>query len=100
LGDAIAIGSTELKLVDGEVKTADGLSVADWVDARKAVSGYWWPASRGAGGRGNNSDAPIVTADNPFAKETFSLTKQGQILLQDPARAERLKGEAASMTRQ
>jgi hypothetical protein len=99
LDDAIAVGSTELKLIDGQVVTDDGRSAADWIEQRKSVSGYWWPAARGAGSRGS-TEMPGVAFDNPFSKDSWNMTKQSQLALQDPARAARLQTEAAAMTRQ
>jgi hypothetical protein len=95
LGDAIAIGSTELKLIDGEVKTAEGLSAADWVEARKSVSGFWWPVSRGAGSRGNAQlDGLVDVGPNPFAAGSWNLTKQGELMQSNPTMAARLQAQA------
>jgi hypothetical protein len=98
LGDAIAIGNAELHMVDGVVVTDDGSTAAEWFEQRKSVSGYWWPAARGAGARGS-AEMAGATLDNPFVKgASFSVTRQSQIAAGNPGLAERLRGEAnASM---
>jgi len=45
----------------------------------------------GSGSTGNKAKAP--TKDNPWAKESWNLTRQGQIIKSDPALAEKLKAE-------
>jgi hypothetical protein len=99
VGDVVAIGSTELKLIDGQVVTDDGRSAADWLDTRKSISGYWWPVARGAGaGRGSSADMPVFTGTNPFLKTSWNMTSQSQIAASNPGLATRLKAEAdASM---
>jgi hypothetical protein len=97
LGDAIAIGSAELHLIDGQVVTNDGRSAADWLDQRKQISGYWWPVARGSGARGS-SEMPGYAGTNPFLKTSWNMTSQSQIAAKDSALASRLKSEAdASM---
>lgn len=100
MADVLTIAGLELKLTDaGDVLTADGQDVHAWLDARKATSPHWWPASRGAGGRGSG-DGPSVSADNPFAPGTgFSLTRQGQMMRESPELATRLQAQAAAMPR-
>jgi len=45
----------------------------------------------GSDSTGNKGKAP--SADNPWAKDTWNLTKQGQIIRTDPALAEKFKAE-------
>jgi hypothetical protein len=40
------------------------------------------------------SQSGATGGENPFKKETFNLTKQGQLVRHNPALAERLKREA------
>ena len=46
------------------------------------------------GGGANGSGTGKVSGDNPWLKENFNLTKQGQIMKDDPSLAKRLSGEA------
>jgi hypothetical protein len=99
INDLLSLGRLELELKDGVVQTAEGVTVADWLDASKATRGYMWPAARGSGARGS-STLPADSGDNPFKAETFNLTAQSQLAAKDPARATRLQQEAnATMSR-
>jgi len=51
-------------------------------------------APGGSDSTGNKSKAP--SSDNPWAKETWNLTKQGQIIKNDPALAEKYKAEVGA----
>lgn len=67
---------------DGAIVTKDGVGVTpgltakDWLSDLKGKKPHWWPASEGAGsggggGRGGGS------ADNPWSKAGWNLTRQG-----------------------
>lgn len=83
---------------DGKVVTADGQTAEDWIEARKQDAGHWWPAARGAGGHGSDGNGRFVgnAADNPWTKEGWSMTKQSQTYLADPAKAAQLAQQAGS----
>jgi|SRR5665213_400857 len=91
--DLLTFAAADLKLVDGEVRTPDGATVAEWLDARKGTSPYLWPTARGAGARGSIGDgAPAFSGDNPFKPGAgFNLTRQGEILRSNPVQAEHLQ---------
>lgn len=95
IADLLVFAVADLKLSDtGEVVTHDGASVKEWLDGRKSRSPYLWPLSKGAGARGSSHDSmPAYDGnDNPFkAGPGFNLTRAGQILSTDPARAKRLQ---------
>jgi hypothetical protein len=95
VNDVLTIGQGELQLVDGKVQTSEGISLSDWVEQRKASSPYWWPVSRGAGSRGNDA-MPGAGAANPWSKETWNLTAQGNLIKSDSAAAERMKASAVT----
>lgn len=48
----------------------------------------------GANAPGANNDAPHVRFNNPFRRESFNLTRQGEIWKKDPARARALQAAA------
>ena len=61
LADVVTMASLELKLEGDTVQTADGVSVADWLDQRKTTRGFWWPVARGANARGSEPVPGICT---------------------------------------
>lgn len=65
-----------------------GITPELWLTDLKASRPFYWPQSKNAGaggGNGGNGGEP-----NPWAKENWNLTKQGQILRADPEKADRL----------
>ncbi len=97
-----AIGAIKLDEVDGEFKAvvetdmgpvALARFVTDWAasdDGKDYVTKPSGPDARGNNGRGGAVEA------NPWAKDTFNLTKQGEIARADPAKAQRLKAAAGT----
>lgn len=59
---------------------------------------YFWPGSKGAGSASNNNGqgGGGAGAENPWSAKGWNLTKQGQLLKQDRAEAERLANQAGS----
>ena len=100
LADVLTIAGLELKLSDsGDVLTPDGQDVHAWLDARKATSPHWWSPGIGARARGSG-DGGAASTDNPFVPgASFSLTRQGQIVRENPELATRLQAQAAAMPR-
>ena len=93
INDLISLGNIELKMVDGKVVNAEGIDVATWIDNRKASAPYLWPVSRGAGSRGNDA-MPGAGAPNPWSRETWNMTLQGNLVKSDPQAAERMRASA------
>lgn len=94
--DALTRARSAFQLQEGKVVTADGMTPQDWIEARKQDAAHWWPVARGAGGHGSDGNGNMMTADNPWTAGGWNITKQGQILLQDGAKAERLAAAAGS----
>ena len=96
VNDLISLGNLELKMVDGKVVNAEGIDVATWIDNRKATAPYLWPVSRGSGTRGSqgNDIGLAPTGPNPWSKETWNMTQQGNLVKSDPAAAERMRASA------
>jgi hypothetical protein len=73
---------------DGIQGVTPGLSPNVWLTEMQSRKPHWWPASKGGGaGGGIGSGNP---GDNPWSHQGWNLTKQGQELNANPARAEQL----------
>ncbi|QDP52356.1 MAG: putative capsid assembly scaffolding protein [Prokaryotic dsDNA virus sp.] len=71
-----------------------GISPEVWITELKRSKPYYWPASSGAGGRGNSGGDGAGT--NPFSKGNWNLTEQGRLITQDRAKAEQLAKQAGT----
>lgn len=76
------------KTEDGRIVTKDvpgvvpGLSPKEWLKDMGDKAPHWWPASVGGGSQGTGS-GPRGTyggANNPWSKEGWNVTKQGQLV--------------------
>jgi hypothetical protein len=94
--DALMRARSAFAVVDGKVVTTDGLTPSDWVEQRKADAGYWWPVARGAGAQGSDGAGGFLASDNPWTRNNWNVTKQGEIVRADPAKAERFATSAGS----
>jgi hypothetical protein len=92
--DVVLLASTAFDIGEtGAITARDtGLSIGDWLSDMKARRPHWWPASRGGGAAG--SGAFDTGAGNPWTKENFNLTRQGEIFTKNPEQAERMKAAA------
>ena len=86
IDDAVMQGLVVLETnEDGEIVTKDvngttpGITPAEWLKDMQEKRPHWWPISQGSGARGG-SGGPINRAENPWTKEGWNLTKQGQII--------------------
>jgi hypothetical protein len=83
--DAVMQGLSVLTAAeDGAIVTKDnvagvtpGISAADWLKDMQDKRPHWWPVSQGGGSRGGSGGA-VNRADNPWTKEGWNMTKQGQ----------------------
>jgi hypothetical protein len=70
---------------DGAVVTKDevgatpGIDAAMWLQEMADKRPHWWPVSQGGGGRGSTSQGGGF-AGNPWSKEHWNMTKQGQVV--------------------
>lgn len=82
---------------DGKVITKDNvgtLPLADpetWLTEMQKSRQHWWPSSQGGGAGGSGAGGAGGPA-NPWSKEGWSLTKQGEIYKENPERAASLAG--------
>ena len=54
----------------------------EWLKDMQEAKPHWWPASQGGGAGGGRGGLGGARADNPWTKEGWNLTKQGQFVRQ------------------
>jgi hypothetical protein len=86
--DLLLIARSELKLVDGKVTTEDGRDPSQWLEDRKKVAPFYWAPAKGAGAGGGH-ETP-AGKENPFTREGWNITAQGNLIRGNPAEAEKL----------
>lgn len=100
LEDAVMLAERQLEVgEDGKIVTKEssgnaGLDVKAWLTDLQPKRPHWWPASAGGGGRSGGSGG--LGGENPWKADQWNLTKQGQIVREDPAKADRLAKAAGS----
>lgn len=101
IDDAILWGERVLDVTDdGKVVTKDNVGVTPgldpdvWLGDMKTTRQHWWGPSQGGGGTGGGGGNRF--ANNPFSAEHWNLTKQGQELRADPAKAEQMAKAAGT----
>ncbi len=99
--DAVMYGQRAFELTeDGQVVTKDGvgsvpgIKATDWLKDLQEKRPHWWPTSQGGGARGSGNGARLVGADNPWSKDGWNLTRQGQVVRE---RGEAKAAEMAAM---
>jgi len=100
--DAVLVGERMFELVDNKLVTrpdigiTPGLAPKEWAKDMMESRPHWWPASVGGGavgGRGGSSSLK----ENPWSKEGWSLTKQGQAVKElGPEKAAELAARVGS----
>ena len=105
--DLQARAQRTFRIVDGAARAveADGktpvcgrdgvspLTFDEWATRQVAEAPHLFESNAGGGATGNGSGG-AGHGENPWKKDTFNLTKQGQIYKQDPARARSLMAAA------
>jgi hypothetical protein len=117
--DAVRKVATEVKVLDtaqedvlmcaerifeidanGNVVTRDnvgvtpGISPKEWLADMTKSKPHWWPASQGGGAKGSGGGGGF--AENPWAADSWNMTKQGQVMRQDAALADRMAKAAGT----
>ena len=60
-----------------------GLSPKEWLAEMKDEAPHWWPPAVGGGAKGGQGGGGSFTgADNPWSKDGWNITKQGQLVTQ------------------
>lgn len=88
--DALMRAHSTFEVQDGKVVTKDGKTAEDWIEERKNDAAHWWPVAKGAGAGGSDGRGGFVSGDNPWSAQGWNITKQGAILREDGAKAERM----------
>jgi hypothetical protein len=101
INDLLSLSALDLRVVDGIVQNEAGESVKQYLENKKTTSPWMWPTAIGSGARGSGEPG-APTGSNPFDKSSASwnLTAQSQMALAQPAKASRLRAEAAAMIKQ
>jgi hypothetical protein len=71
-----------------------GMMADAFVTGMKEKRPHWWGPSEGGGAGGNLGGAN--TGDNPFSHKNWNLTKQGELINKDRAKAEQLAKQAGT----
>lgn len=87
-------GTPVLRDKDGEVVRGKSgpITFDEWLESQRETRPHWFPTPKGSGAPGNRGGKP--SSDNPWKQDSRNLTRQGQILRENPELAERLKAEA------
>jgi len=88
----VKLEGNDIKGVTPNSSPADALALLK----RDPSFSYFWPGSKGAGGSTNNNSGggAGAGAENPWSAKGWNLTKQGQVVKQDRAEADRLAAAA------
>lgn len=99
--DVLMLGERVFEIIeDGSVVTRDKMGVTPgiapdiWLGEMQDKRPHWWPNSKGGGAGGSDGGAGF--ADNPFSREHWNLTKQGQAVTGDRPKAERMAKAAGT----
>lgn len=68
------------------------ITLDEWLETQRETRPHWFPTPKGSRVPGNPGGGQ--NGNNPWKKESFNLSRQGQILRESPELAERLKAEA------
>jgi hypothetical protein len=70
----------------------DPMTIDDWIESQLSDAPHLFEPNAGSGATGSSSKT--TDPDNPFRRETWNLTKQGELLRKDPTRARALQAAA------
>lgn len=103
IDDAIMAGLDVLDVADdGAIVTKEkpgvvpGIGAGDWLKDMQDKRPHWWPQSQGGGAGQGGRGGLVSRADNPWTKEGWNLTKQGQLTKANEAKAAELAKSVGS----
>jgi hypothetical protein len=79
-----------------EVGVTPGIDAVVWLTEMQTKRPHWWGTTSGGGSRGNNGNGGAPTGNNPFTREHWNMTEQGQLMRTNRARAEQLAKSAGT----
>lgn len=77
-----------------DVGVTPGISAEVWLTEMQAKRPHWWPPSAGGGGRGSGGGGGF--GENPWSAENWNMTRQGQILRENPTKADQMAKAAGT----
>jgi hypothetical protein len=104
LEDALLFGERHLTInEEGKVVTKEGVGVTPGVDAvvwlteMQQRKPHWWGETKGGGATGSGKGGGGGGGENPFSREHWNVTKQGQMLRENKTRAEQMARAAGTV---
>ena len=73
---------------------AEPMTIGQWIESQLTEAPHLFEPNAGSGATGSSDSASQAGADNPWRRETWNLTRQGEIVRKDPARARALEAAA------
>jgi hypothetical protein len=102
LDDALMLGERVFDVgEDGKVTIKDnvgftpGVDPTVWFTDMQKKRPHWWGPSSGGGAGGNRGGGNGITT-NPWASDTWNMTEQGRIYVENPERATQLATQAGT----
>ena len=102
IDDALVLAERMFEVDEsGAVLTRDNVGVTPaidpktWLTEMQEKRPHWWPAAEGSGAGGGGGGG-AGSGDNPFSHKGWNITKQGQMVREDPNRAERMAKSAGT----
>ncbi|MBX9638059.1 MAG: hypothetical protein K2Q45_10985 [Nitrosomonas sp.] len=77
-----------------QVGVTPGVDPEVWLSEMQQKKRYWWPGSQSGNSTGSGSGG--ISGDNPWTATGWNLTKQAEVLSQDPKRAEQFARSAGT----
>lgn len=100
IDDAVLLGMQTMDLDEmGAVRVkansgfTEGVDPSVWFTELQNKRPHWWGTSSGSGARGSGGSN---SGENPFSHEHWNLTKQGQLMKENPKRAEEMARSAGT----
>jgi hypothetical protein len=73
---------------------ATPMTVEEWIDSQLSDAPHLFEPNSGSGASGNSDTSSRHQIANPWKRETWNLTKQGELLRNDPAKARAFQAAA------
>lgn len=100
ISDILVIAGSQMEFVEGQLVTKEGGPVAAGLDPiaymaeMPSIKPHWFAPTSGGGAGGGGAGGGF--ANNPFSDEHWNLTEQGQLVVKDRSRAEKMAAAAGT----